>query len=390
MHSQRSKSSIPADVRFEWVDIIKAVAILWVFLNHASEKLFGFPYFANPAAGWPVLVDRVRQLAPISGYGLWDGPLNLTRWIGWSGDQGVQLFLILSGFGLTWGLLKKQAPDHLALGQFYVRWLRRILPPWWAVHILAFVAALAGGYAILLDHRFYLSVLGIRVTPDMLYYIQPGWWYVCLLLQLYIVFPLLWRILRKQGTKSFFLLAILVPLSVRFLGLLYFEEYLDAWSRGAIFVTRLPEFALGMLLASWLFGEPETRMAQLKAWRTWFAGLPVYALGLFSAFFLYGMALAPVLLGSGALLLLFKSAAWIGVRSSLLNRALLWIGGHSYSLYLIHGFFIRFVVPDGVSATLWLVYLKVLLALVLSCIAAFVMDAIISRVLNSVLHSKES
>ena len=87
-----------------WVDLMKAAAFIWIFLNHSSEILFGYPYIANPLPDWPPLADRVAQLQWLSGQGLWDVPLNILRYVGWTGDNGVQLFIILSGFGLTWSL----------------------------------------------------------------------------------------------------------------------------------------------------------------------------------------------------------------------------------------------------------------------------------------------
>ena len=92
-----------------WLDRLKAAAVVWIFLNHVSEALFGFPYIANPTAHWPPLAARLDQLRPLSVSGIWSIPVNLLRYVGWSGDQGVQLFLIASGFGLTWGLLAQNS-----------------------------------------------------------------------------------------------------------------------------------------------------------------------------------------------------------------------------------------------------------------------------------------
>src|ERR1700742_3807232 len=93
--------------RLIWIDRLKAVALLWIFLNHASERLLGSPYLANPAQNWPPFSERLSQLQPLMGLGIWHVPVNLFRYIGWLGDQGVGLFLILSGFGLARGYLSR-------------------------------------------------------------------------------------------------------------------------------------------------------------------------------------------------------------------------------------------------------------------------------------------
>jgi peptidoglycan/LPS O-acetylase OafA/YrhL/lysophospholipase L1-like esterase len=371
-----------SDDQFLWVDLMKAVALLWIFLNHTSEKLFGSPCFANPDPQWPPLAERIHQLTPIAGHGYWDLFLNFIRWIGWSGDQGVQLFLMVSGFGLAWGFLKKNVPDRLDPLWFYRRRLLRILPLWWAVHFLALSVAVMLGSPGLDDYRFYLSFIGIRATPELLYYIQPGWWYIGLLQQLYIVFPWLWYVLRKKNTVTFTVFFILIPLFIRLLGLLFFHEYLDAWSRGALFITRLPEFALGMLLATRLHSAPSAGLKQLVSNRTWAAAAATYALGFILSFSLAGMALSTVLLGTGAFLILLKPLNWFGSIASPLRVPLFWIGRHSYSLFLLHGFFVKFLVPSDYSVAPLKLVGQVTLALFLTVVSGFILDWIVDRVVS--------
>jgi len=65
-------------------------------------------------------IDRACTPArPLNDFGMWNILFNALRYFGRSGDQGVQLFLIASGFGLTWGLLNRQAGKPLNIGIFY-------------------------------------------------------------------------------------------------------------------------------------------------------------------------------------------------------------------------------------------------------------------------------
>ena len=118
----------PARVELSWLDVMKGVAIVWIALDHVAERLLGFPYIANPSRDWPPLAERVAQLRPLHGHGAWDPVLNLLRYVGWSGEQGVQLFLIASGFGLTWGLMNRYGRGSLPLADFYRRRLARLYP----------------------------------------------------------------------------------------------------------------------------------------------------------------------------------------------------------------------------------------------------------------------
>jgi len=243
-----------------WLDYMKALAMIWIFINHLAEQLFGSPYIANPSPDWPVVGERLNQLAPVHGYGLLNLPFNVLRYVGWFGDQGVQLFIILSGFGLTWGLLRLGRDHRIDLGSFFRRRFERIYPMWWSAHLLFLLASfvIPGWGFLLVEPYYYLSFLGIRLTPETYYYLAPAWWYFGLLVQLYLIYPLLWNGLRRIGPARLLLLSLLIALPIRAAGLLILQDYLDPWSRGAIFITRLPEFVFGMSLAVWLFDRPSS------------------------------------------------------------------------------------------------------------------------------------
>ncbi len=250
-------------VRLIWVDLIKGIALIWIFLNHVSEQIFGGPYFGNPYAGWAPLSERFAQIIPVSGYGLLDLPMNLLRYVGWTGDQGVQLFLILSGFGLTWSLLQRQGERPLRLVEFYRKRASRIYPLYWGAHVLFIALFFVIGWGIpLTDRNLYFSLLGIRLTPGQLYYFSPSWWYVTLLIQLYLVFPLLWLGLKRFGATRLLIAACALAFIARAVGLELFGSYIDPWQRGAIFITQLPSFVFGMAFAAWLRENP----ARLAEW----------------------------------------------------------------------------------------------------------------------------
>ena len=199
-----------------WLDLIKALALAGVFLNHVVERIFGYPEIANPRLGWPPFGARLEQIGPLSGQGIWDVPVNLFRWLGWFGEHGVELFLVASGFGLAWGLLARQGSRPLDLKEFYLRRAGRIYPLWWGAH-LAFMALwfLTGFGLSMADPATYLSFAGIRVTPGLIYYFAPAWWYVGLLLQLYLVFPILWDSLRRLWPAKLLIGIVAIAVVVR-------------------------------------------------------------------------------------------------------------------------------------------------------------------------------
>ncbi|MCC6672185.1 MAG: acyltransferase family protein [Planctomycetes bacterium] len=336
-----------------WVDAIKAIALLWIFLNHVSEQVFGAPWFANPGRDWPPLDERVAQLAPLSGHGLAGVPWNLLRYLGWSGDQGVQLFLILSGFGLTWGLRSSTGPvDRLG---FYRRRLLRVYPQWLAAHgVLVVVALVLTGTFVFVDKRFWLSALGLRLTPAQLYWQVPAWWFLGLLLQLYLVFPWLRGLLVRLGPGRFLLAACGIAWLVRGAGLLvlqaWFPGWLDAWSRGNVFVSRLPEFAFGMSLAAWVARDGDAFLLRLTRPRALAMAAGAYAAGFVASFTLLGMSVAPALLGAGAFVWLLALTRTRALTRGSAAATLRWLGVHSYALFLVHHLAVAHLVPRGPGA----------------------------------------
>ncbi len=342
----REKTPV-AGAHLAWIEKLKGLALLWILLDHVGEQTFGFPYFANPDKNWPLLAVRVSQFLAVDlPQHPFSVPIAVIRDFCWMGDQGVSLFLLLSGFTLTYSILQRSRGGAVSWSEFYRRRVLRIYPTWITAHLLfLFPLAIVGIRLSLADSRLYLSLLGWRVEPRQLYYGFAAWWFITLLIQLYLVFPALWKVLERRG-PAFFGASILAPaLLLRWAGLLYFSDhfpgYLDAWSRGAIFVSRLPEFAAGMIVAYCLYARRHSpgirRRGLVVAGSTAAIGI-----GLIFSFGLSGMAVAPLLVGSGVFGILY---GWFLRPSSgpegAVSVALDWIGRHSLALFLVHPLFLR-------------------------------------------------
>ncbi|GAB4111084.1 MAG: hypothetical protein Fur005_26240 [Roseiflexaceae bacterium] len=321
-----------------WLSHIRAFAIVWIVLNHLAERLFGYPLIANPTQAWPPFDQRLAQLVPLSGNGWWDVPLNLLRYVGWFGDQGVQLFLIASGFGLTWSLLQRgDAP--LDLRQFYQRRLLRIYPHYWLAHGMFVLLALATPLAIWLTQpHFYASLLGLRFTPGLLYWFSPSWWYFTLILQLYLIFPLLWWALRRFGPLQLLLLACLIGFAARALGVIQLTTWSDAWLRGMFFPTRLPEFVFGMSFAAILRQAPDWIDNRLRSPLVLFGAALGWLAGMALALTEYGMIIAPLMLGVALWVLLYALFGGLHARRTSSTSAAIWewLDRRSYALFLTH------------------------------------------------------
>src|SRR5436190_6090636 len=171
--------------RLLWIDISKGLAILFVAYFH-----FFTTYFQHGV------------LAPANWSSLTAGALTILR-LAWLkvtglGFHAVGVFIILSGWTLMQSTMRRAESGAIAWGGWYRGRLLRLFPMYWVAHLVYLVSPFIARPEPL-DYRFVLSFLGDRVYPvDLIFfYANPALWYFGLLLELYLVFPLLFRLLQK-------------------------------------------------------------------------------------------------------------------------------------------------------------------------------------------------
>jgi peptidoglycan/LPS O-acetylase OafA/YrhL len=344
-----------------WLDAVKAVALLWIVFNHSVEQLVGSAFLGDPSAAWPALGERVAQLFAPAGFGL--GPFwTFARDVAWIGDEGVGVFLIVSGLGLAWSLQRIGAAFDA--GGFLRRRLARIFPTWWTAHLGIGLPALVLGNVSL--PVLVLSALGIRFLPKTMYAIVPAWWYIGLLLQLYAVFPLLWLAQRRFGITRTFAAAAFIGFAGRALALFASGSAMGDLCRGSIFVTRLPEFAFGVALAVWCSGDPGRLTRLVRSRSIVIVAAVAFLAGNAAALTFAGEIVAPLLTSAGAFALIAAAVAYVRW------PALRWAGKHSLSLYLVHQAAIDALVPMRAASLRGLIGLA--LALIVTPLLAVALE----------------
>jgi peptidoglycan/LPS O-acetylase OafA/YrhL len=373
--------ALPRAERFDWLLLIKGIAFFFVFGTHLSEHIFGNLLWANPTYDWPPLAVRLAQFQPVTGYGILDIPINLARYIGWNGTQGVQLFLVLSGFGLTWGLLAKYGLGPISVSEFYKRRAWRLYPTWWGAHLLFLVTGTFTGWGLNWSDRLvYVSMLGIRITPDLIYHFTTAWWYFGVMIQLYLVFPLLWAALQRLGPIRFVIAGCALTFASRAIGVLMFGTYMDAWLRGAFFITQLASFTFGMSLAVWFKQSQAQVDCRLRARSTILIAIGMYASGSLLNFWELGLAVSPFLRGVGLFILLYNIFARPFRPRSSAVACLKWFGQHSYALFLMHQPFIALLVPSVLKpSNLGRVVFNSLVAFGLALLGALFLEKVVEK-----------
>ncbi len=311
---------------------MKGLAILWIVYFHCTIA-YGtrFPWPVSAGNFW----DVVSQCAPGSLPGKLACAVEaavvavLQR-----GSYGVGVFLLLSGFGLTYSLVKR--PDRQPRwGQWYRRRLARLFPVYWVAHLIV-VASPIKYKPDPIDWRFPLSLLGNRVYPvrEMFFYLAPAWWFFGLLLELYIVFPLFYELMRRLGALKFLALCITATCVSRY-AVIFILHADGNWLQGAFFGCRLWEFATGMAFGKLLAEKQAAVSAALFSTAGFAAGVVLMVLGTltYQPNLLY--LFSDGLLATGLSVVMIRVAA-PAARIPWLGKALLKTGVYSYGLYLFH------------------------------------------------------
>lgn len=263
------------DGRIVAIDVLRGVAILWVVVFHLWGDIEYFP--AVPRAYYQQLSWQFTQ-----GAGGWAIFTSTTDLIFRDGFEGVPLFMMISGLSLTVAAYRRGG--HVRWPRFLLARFRKLLIPYWAgvaltyaviaaiawrqmaLHGTSFGAEFGGGVTI--SQRTFVQIdagvvfASITLVPRLLsgeWFFAPqlALWFVGLLAQYYLLFPILFLVMRRIGVVAFLLASFAATVAanawvVHEYGALEFKFFLvTGWAPFRLF-----EFTAGMALG-WLVAAPE-------------------------------------------------------------------------------------------------------------------------------------
>jgi peptidoglycan/LPS O-acetylase OafA/YrhL len=229
VHMSLDAPNPPKANRLAFIDALRGFACLWVIAVHAHGA-----WITNP--------DDVAKLS-------WQYPL-LSFW--GLGMKGVDLFIVLSGFCLSWPVFRPDGSvDVSRVGKaFFLRRFWRIVPVYYAALLFA-VLLLSSGlprfapYTGLLD--VVPSLLGIQnVLTGYAGRVNGSLWSIALEVQLYVLFPIVVHLISRFREQ-------LVCAVLFILGLVsgVLDAYIDAPNVIGYFslLARVGQFAVGVYVA---------------------------------------------------------------------------------------------------------------------------------------------
>jgi peptidoglycan/LPS O-acetylase OafA/YrhL len=308
--------------RLLWIDISKGLAILFVAYFHFCSTYF--QHGVLPPPDWSNLAASVLTILRL----VWSKVSGL-------GFHAVGVFIILSGWTLMQSTMRRAEAGPLAWGSWYRARFLRLYPMYWVAHLVYLVSPFVARLEPV-DDRIILSLLGLRFIDIQMnfMYLNAAWWYFSMLIQFYLIFPLLFWIARRFGPLWFLIIGCAAGFFARYVLLVLWPQN-GLWVLGGFAICRLPEFALGISLAMW--------QRQSTARVEWFllrgagfvVGLILYPAALQLYHGLYEYIFVDFATGACCMLEIVGIA---GMISLLQGPAKLFglVGVYSYGLYLIH------------------------------------------------------
>ena len=308
--------------RLLWLDIAKGLAILVVAYFHFFRTYF--EHGILPPADWS---------------GLAAGAVTILRLVWFKvsglGFHAVGVFIILSGWTLMQSTARRAESGSVAWGTWYRARFLRLYPMYWVAHLVYLVSPFVARLEPV-DSRIVLSLLGLRFIDIQMnfMYLNAAWWYFSMLIQLYLIFPLLFWAARRLGPWKFLFIACATGFFARYLLLVVYPQN-GLWVLGGFAICRLPEFALGMSLAMWHARSSERVEWFLLRGTGFVVGLLLYPAALQLYHGLYDYIFVDFATGTCLFLEIIGIA---GVISLLQWPAKIFglVGIYSYGLYLIH------------------------------------------------------
>jgi peptidoglycan/LPS O-acetylase OafA/YrhL len=308
--------------RLQWIDISKGLAILFVVYFHFFRTVF--EHYQLPPADWNSFAAAAMSI------------LRNAWWrVSGLGFHAVGAFIILSGWTLMQSTMARAESGQVAWSKWYGARFARLYPMYWVAHLVyllsPFIARLEP-----VDERIVLSLLGLRfINIEMNFmYLNAAWWYFSMLIQFYLIFPLLFWAARKFGAWIFLLVACALGFLVRYLMLDVYPVH-GLWTLGGFAICRLPEFAFGMALSVWHVRSTSRVESILLRGPGLIAGIILYPFAL--KLYANGIAYVFCDFATGACCF-FAIVGIAGLLSRVagVGKIIALVGVYSYGLYLIH------------------------------------------------------
>lgn len=351
--------------RLEVLDYVRGLAIIHIFLYHYYIEWFQGSFLVVPEG----VGANISRLAIFHGNGFLGGLFafvkNLFSFLWVYGFTSVNLFLLLSGFVLTYSAMKSNTFSPLL--PYYYKKLKRLLIPFYVtlllgVGILFLRNILYPMFAGMPMYSFW-DLLKTLFLPFLVYDIpflqkfNGDLWFITLILQLYILFPLLYYFLKKYGAWKFIGACFALTVAYRFVATYYLSTApmgvifpaRNSYLLFSFFLPRLFEFTLGMSLGYWQFRDSRVLEKFLGGWQ-FLAATAVMLFGFSLNMFRPGWIFSDAVISVGLFAVLLNIGVF-AARVGVIKTLMLKLSESSYEIYLLHHYLLNYLLMPLILVT---------------------------------------
>ncbi|MCU0549991.1 MAG: acyltransferase [Leptolyngbya sp. Prado105] len=328
--------------RLAWLEGIRIFAAVLLLIYHAQLLFTQYAFTPQPTG----LIANLQQLflATSKLGGSWlTQALSLPVWFGY---QFVDVFVLVSGFSLVLSLKGRS----IEVGTFLRRRILRILLPFWTVAWLAYPVLWAVGKwtnSYIPDAWHTFAGMSFPILFDyggeLLLPTNGPWWFVPLIMSFALIFPVLWYLMNRWGSRNLLIATTGITLVYRALAVYVFKGHPTyaivsasaGWEPFVHFIAKLSTFVLGMVIARQY--SQGKGIIFWKSSRAFWVGITTYAVGFIAQFYRFGWIFDDFLLAIGLTLCCMVVFRFLSDRLKL-GAVMIWLGAYSYSYFLIHNF----------------------------------------------------
>ena len=315
-HSMTSRAYSWTEITLSESNRLRSLAILMIVIHNFLHLILDTPgenEFGYSAEKFQSFLD-----------GLWNTPQDSIRIISsYLGHYGVQVFFFLSGYGAA---IKYRNTHSAPSWWTYVR--RRLSALYPAILIAAAGFIIYNGYDFAIKIQganLVRQILGVsNFIPDNIYHPIGPWWFIGVIVQFYLIVPLIFRQKKIKPERLFLYLIAGALLLESFGGALIW--HLFSLNINHTILGHLDVCALGMLAAHY-------KQKSIPSWILLVAAA-LFILGNYNVIVWTTASLTATIL---LIPLLRFIAGWLS-KSKLADRAMLFLGGISIYMFLCNGY----------------------------------------------------
>ena len=286
------------------------------------------------------------------------------------GHYGVQIFIFISGFGLTISMLR----CHKSWFKFIVDRLKKLYPLLLTALIFYILFSVLTNYKLFNYYDFrdmvYKLLFVHTLLPEQGLSLNGPWWFFGLIFQLYLIFPFLFYLIKKYNVKAFVGICLFSYIWI-YLSQYQFQHIKDVYLLQN-FPGHLPEFCFGMLMAF----NKDKKINNIF----FFIALTLFCLGNYSKIFFPFTFLSITVITFFA----YQFLKNIKIKKTILKNILIYFGDISMVLFATHGF-LRWpfvVLTQNALNSTWGIIVATLLFLTLAVIVALAANQVYNSLMS--------